>query len=81
LIVGIGVCTGMIGMVGCSTRHAAAANTGDPNVAWTKQKAIECQGDMTKLPAEDQKKLQGLYGYPGAPSMIARYYQESKGGQ
>ena len=72
----------MVSMVGCSSHKTdAVANSDDPNAAWTKQKAIECQGDMTKLSAEDQQKLKDLYGFPGAPSTIARDYQLSKGGQ
>jgi hypothetical protein len=74
--------TGIVSMVGCSSRHAVAVvNSEDPNAAWTRQKAIDCQGDMNKLPAEDQLKLKGLYGFPGAPSMIANDYRLSKGGQ
>lgn len=82
MIVGISAFSGMVSMAGCSTKHAeAVANPEDKNAAWTKQKAIECQGDMTKLSAEDQQKLKDLYGFPGAPSTIARDYQLSKGGQ
>jgi len=80
LVVCVVSLTAMIGMAGCSGRHAAA-NSDSPNEAWTKQKAIECQGDMTKLPTEDQQRLKDLYGFPGAPSTIARDYQQSKGGQ
>ena len=74
--------TGMVSMVGCSAKHAdSIADSGDPNVAWTKQKAIECKGDMRTLSAEDQKKLQDLYGFQGAPSRIANAYYQSNGGQ
>jgi len=74
--------TGILSMTGCSARHApAVVNNEDPNAAWTRQKAIDCQGDMMKLPAEDQQKLKDLYGFPGAPSMIANDYRLSKGGQ
>jgi len=70
----------IIGIAGCSVRHVAAKSD-DPNAAWTKQKAVECQGDMTKLSGEDQQKLKDLYGFPGAPSTIARDYRDSKGAE
>ena len=81
LIVLVTAFSGAIALTGCSARHASVANAGDQKTAWMRQKSIECQGDMRKLSAEDQQKLQALYGFPGAPSMIANAYRQSKGEQ
>jgi hypothetical protein len=53
----------------------------DPNAQWVHQKAVECQGNMMRLSQADQDKLKTLYGFPGAPSIIANEYRGTGGAQ
>jgi hypothetical protein len=68
-------------VAGCGSQPAVAppVASADPNAKWVHDKAMECQGDMSKLSQADQVKLESLYGLPGAPSTIANEYRVAKG--
>jgi hypothetical protein len=58
---------------------APAISPDDPamkNIAWVKQKAKECGGDMNKLSAEDKAKVISILGQNYAAISIERYSKE-----
>lgn len=72
----------VLGYVGYqfSPRTEAPKTIKNPNQAFIDQKAMECQGDASKLSAEDQQKIATMVGGPQyvGISMKGAYQAQTK---
>jgi hypothetical protein len=63
------------------TGRAAGTVSNDPNARWVRQKAVESQGEITRLTPDDQRHLVQLLGPQRAMTELRTQYSLAQSGK